>query len=360
MEGQGTPDQSQAGPGEPPRDTTLRTSVHTQLADGEQGTPYNTYSPFRAWVDLEAGAAAAQSAGSARSATGAAASAAFSQGRLPGSHERLGAASAAPTNMAAPPEVMPPNQVRPRMEGGTDFGTFNMAGAPGAQQQQQPFVAAAVAEQTQTHTRALASGQESRAQQSGAALPVGASEGPRCGAAPRATPLGGWDSAAGAGHTPAFGVDCTTGLQGGATPQQATSLAQQPGMGQPTGGSFVGARLDFSGVASAQGACSNRTNLGSGGMRSVHFPAFTAGGAPSVAAGHGTHLAGSTTRGTPSQHSAVPGLSSPAAPFLGSATVQAQTLGGSAAPAVAAEAGGLSGAIPAAASESLLQMKLQR
>ena len=76
MEGQGTPDQSQAGPGEPPRDTTLRTSVHTQLADGEQGTPYNTYSPFRAWVDLEAGAAAAQSAGSARSATGAAANAA--------------------------------------------------------------------------------------------------------------------------------------------------------------------------------------------------------------------------------------------------------------------------------------------
>ena len=42
MEGQGTPDQSQAGPGEPTRDTTLRTSVHNQLADGEQGTPFNT------------------------------------------------------------------------------------------------------------------------------------------------------------------------------------------------------------------------------------------------------------------------------------------------------------------------------
>ena len=62
MEGRGTPDQSQAGPGDPTRDTTLRTSVHTQLADGEQGTPYNTYSPYRAWVDLEAGAAAARSA----------------------------------------------------------------------------------------------------------------------------------------------------------------------------------------------------------------------------------------------------------------------------------------------------------
>ena len=61
MEGRGTPDQSQAGPGDPPRDTTLRTVVHTQLADGEQGTPYNTYSPYRAWVDLEAGAAAAPS-----------------------------------------------------------------------------------------------------------------------------------------------------------------------------------------------------------------------------------------------------------------------------------------------------------
>ena len=129
MEGRGTPDQSQAGPGEPPRDTTLRTSVHTQLADGEQGTPYNTYSPYRAWVDLEAGAAAAQSAGSARSATGAAASAAFLQGRLPVPHERLGAASTAPTNMATPSGVMPPNQVRPRMEGGTAFGTFNMAGS---------------------------------------------------------------------------------------------------------------------------------------------------------------------------------------------------------------------------------------
>ena len=102
MEGRGTPDQSQAGPGDPTRDTTLRTSVHTQLADGEQGTPYNTYSPYRAWVDLEAGAAAAQSAGSARSATGAAASAAFSQGRLPVPLERLGAASTAPTNMATP------------------------------------------------------------------------------------------------------------------------------------------------------------------------------------------------------------------------------------------------------------------
>ena len=154
---------------------------------------------------------------------------------------------------------------------------------------------------------------------------------------------------------PAFGVDCTTGPQGGATPQQATALGQQPGVGQPTGGSFVGARLDFSGVASAQGACSNRTSLGSEGMRSVHFTASTAGGASSVAAGHGTHLAGSTTRGTPGQHSAVPGLSSPTAPFLGSATEQAQTLGGSAAPSVAAEAGGLSGAAPAAASEALLQ-----
>ncbi len=118
MEGRGTPDQSQAGPGDPPRDTTLRTSVHTQLADGEQGTPYNTYSPYRAWVDLEAGAAAARPAGSARSATGAAMSAAFSQGRLSGSHERLGTASAAPTNTATPPEVMPANQARPRMEGG--------------------------------------------------------------------------------------------------------------------------------------------------------------------------------------------------------------------------------------------------
>ena len=108
MEGQGTPVQPQVGRGEPPRDTTLRTSVHTQLADGEQGTPYNTYSPFRAWVDLEAGAAAAQSAGSARSATGAAASAAFSQGGLPVPHERLGAAFAAPTNMATPSGVMPP------------------------------------------------------------------------------------------------------------------------------------------------------------------------------------------------------------------------------------------------------------
>ena len=62
MEGQGTPDQSQAGPSEPTRDTTLRTSVHSQLADGVQGTPFNTYSPFRGWVDLEAGSAAARAA----------------------------------------------------------------------------------------------------------------------------------------------------------------------------------------------------------------------------------------------------------------------------------------------------------
>ena len=126
MEGRGTPDQSQAGPGEPPRDTTLRTSVHTQLADGEQGTPYNTYSPYRAWVDLEAGAAAAQSAGSVRSATGAAASAAFSQGRLPVPHERLGAASTAPTNMATPSGVVPPTQTRPRMEGGGSLLEISM------------------------------------------------------------------------------------------------------------------------------------------------------------------------------------------------------------------------------------------
>ena len=130
MEGQGTPDQSQAGPGEPPRDTTLRTSVHTQLADGEQGTPYNTYSPYRGWADLEAGATAAQATGSMRTAVGAAAGAAFSMGGLPAAHERLGAAFAAPTNMATPSGVVPPTQTRPRMEGGVASGTFNMAGAP--------------------------------------------------------------------------------------------------------------------------------------------------------------------------------------------------------------------------------------
>ena len=90
-------------------------------------------------------------------------------------------------------------------------------------------------------------------------------------------------------------------------------------------------------------------------MRSAQLSASAVGGAPSAAAGRGAQLAGSTTRGAPSQHSAVPGLASPAAPFLGSATAQAQTSGGSAAPALAAEAGGLSGAVPAAASESLLQ-----
>ena len=176
-----------------------------------------------------------------------------------------------------------------------------MAGAPGAQQQQ-PVVAAVAAEQTQTHIRAQAGGQASRAQQSGAALSAGASEGPRCGAAaPRAAPLGGLASAGDSGHTPAFGVGCTTGLQGGVTPQQATSLAQQPGIGQPTGGSFVGARLDFSGVASAQSAGSIRTNLGSGGMRSAQLPVFTVGSAPSAAVGRGTQSVGPTTRGTPSQ-----------------------------------------------------------
>ena len=47
---QGTPGQSQAGSGALARHTTLRTAVHNQLADGEQGTPFNPYSPYRACV----------------------------------------------------------------------------------------------------------------------------------------------------------------------------------------------------------------------------------------------------------------------------------------------------------------------
>ena len=76
---EGTPGQSQAGPGAPPRDTTLCTEVHTQLADGEQETSYNAYSPYCPWIDLESGTRAVRSAGSARPAAGAAAGARHAQ-----------------------------------------------------------------------------------------------------------------------------------------------------------------------------------------------------------------------------------------------------------------------------------------
>ena len=91
---QGTPGQSQAGSGAPTRNTTLSTDVHTQLADGSWDTYHGAYSPYRYGGDIETGAAAAQSASLARPADGAAASAAFSQRRLPAAQERVGAAFA--------------------------------------------------------------------------------------------------------------------------------------------------------------------------------------------------------------------------------------------------------------------------
>ena len=125
MEGQGTPDQPQAGSGEPTRDTTLRTSVHTQMADEDQGTLFNTYSPFRGWVDLEAGATAAQAASSMRAAAGGAAGAAVSTGELQAGHERQGAAFTAPTNLATPSRVVPPPQRVAAPITATLFGKVN-------------------------------------------------------------------------------------------------------------------------------------------------------------------------------------------------------------------------------------------